>query len=80
MINKVGRHRPDRTKAAMIEWRLAIALDLQQNAILHMQQYAASAVATAANTLEDSSRRLLADVQRRGLLQNAHANEPKRPR
>src|SRR5450759_3768289 len=52
VIYKIGRHRPDRTQAAMIERRLAIALDLHQYTVLDMQQDAAAAMATAADALE----------------------------
>ena len=42
----------------MIERRLAITLDFQQHAVPHVQQYAASAMATAADALEDGGSRL----------------------
>ena len=58
VVDEVGRHRPDRAQTAMIERRCAIALDLQQHAIPHMQQYAATAVATAADAFEHGDSRL----------------------
>src|SRR5665811_700966 len=73
VVYKIGRHRPDRTQAAMIERRLAIALDLQQHAIPHVQQYPAPAVATAADALQDGGGRLPAVLQRRGWLLDVHA-------
>ena len=77
MVDKVGRHRPYWTQATMIERRLAIALDLQQHPIPHVQQYTASTVATAANALEDCGG-LQAIVPRwRGKLSDVHANGSK---
>jgi hypothetical protein len=57
----------------MIERRGAIALDLQQLAVPHMQQYATAAVATAADALEDGGGRLPAGRQREGWLLDGHA-------
>ena len=53
MVDEVCRHRSDRAEPAVIEWRLAISLNFQENAVPHVQQHSASAVATAANALED---------------------------
>jgi len=53
MLHQIGRHRSDRTQPTMIEWRLAVSLDLYQNAVSDVHQYSASAVATAANALEN---------------------------
>jgi hypothetical protein len=57
----------------MIERRAAIALDFQQHAIPHVQQYATAAVAAAADALEDGDGRLPAGPQRRGWLLDVHA-------
>ena len=77
VVYKVGRHRPDRTQAAMIERRAAIAFDFQQHAIPHMQQYAATAVATAADALENGGGLLPAALQSRRWLLDVHASESK---
>jgi hypothetical protein len=61
----------------MIERRLAIALDLQQHAIPHVQQDATPAVATAADTLEDGGGRLPIVLQSRGWLVDVHASKSK---
>src|SRR5450756_1214636 len=39
VVYKIGRHRPDRTQAAMIERRLAIALDLQPVSYTHLRAH-----------------------------------------
>ena len=53
MIDEVDSDRSDRTQPAVVERRLRIALDFNEDTIAHMQQRAATAVARAANTLED---------------------------
>src|SRR5450631_2311345 len=76
VVDKVGGHRPDRTQAAMIERRFAIALDLQQHAISDMQQHAAPAVATAADAFEDGGGWLPVVLQERRWLLDVHADDP----
>lgn len=53
MIDEVDGDRADWAQTAVVEWRLRIALDFDQNTIAHMEQRATSAMARAANTLED---------------------------
>jgi len=53
MIDEVDGDRSDWTQPAVVERRLRIALDFNENAVAHVQQRAASAVARTANTLVD---------------------------
>src|ERR1035441_6805935 len=53
MIDEIDGDRSDWTQPTVIERRLRIALDFDQDTVAHMQQRAASAMARAANTLED---------------------------
>src|SRR3974390_3517686 len=64
VVYEIGGHRPDGAQAAVIERRFAVALDLHQHTVPHMQQYAAAAVAAAADTLENGVGGRLAVVQR----------------
>ena len=61
----------------MIEWRLAIALDLQQNTIPHVQQYAASTVATTADALEGCGGLLTTILQWLDKLMDIHSSGSK---
>jgi hypothetical protein len=78
MINEIGRYRSDGTQAAVIERRVSIALDFQQDTIPHMQQNATTSMATAANAFKNGATRLRAVLQRRGWLSNVHASASKR--
>jgi hypothetical protein len=77
MINEISRYRTDGAKAAVIERRVSIALDFQQDAIPHMQQNAAPTMATAANAFKNCATRLFAVLQRRGWLSDVHASASK---
>jgi hypothetical protein len=78
MINEIGRYRSDGTQAAVIERRVSIALDFQQDTIPHMQQNATTSMATAANAFKNGATRLRAVLQRRGWLSDVHASASKR--
>jgi hypothetical protein len=74
MINEIGRYRADGAQAAVIEGRVTVTLDFQQDAVSHMQQNTAPAMAAAANTFKNFATRLLAVLQRRrGWLSDIHA-------
>lgn len=60
MINEIGCDRTDRAQATVIERRVSIALDFQQDAIPHMQQDAATSMAAAANAFKNRATRLRA--------------------
>lgn len=77
MINEVGRYRSDGTQAAVIERRVSIALDFQQNAIPHMEQNAATSMATAANAFKNGATWLRTLLQRSSWLSDVHASASK---
>jgi len=52
MIDEVKRHGADWTEAPVIERGFSIALNLDQATVSHMQQYATTAVATAAHAFQ----------------------------
>ena len=53
MIDEIERDGADRAQPAVIERRVAVALDLDQAAVAHVQQHAAAAMAAAAHAFED---------------------------
>jgi hypothetical protein len=77
MINEIRCHRTDRAQAAVIERRVSIAFNFQQDAIPHMQQNAATPMATAADAFKNSATLLRAVLQRRGWLLDVHASASK---
>src|SRR6185503_17284399 len=70
VIDELRRRRADRTEVSVIQRAFGIALDLRQLAVLDMHERAATAVAAAADALQDL------DVARYLFLYSAHDHSP----